>query len=92
LNKKSVKIKIDKLMSWICIGICYKNIIQAANYYFNTDECGHGAFMISNDGYSWHHTDSTLQSFYHQWSFVQGDVIIMIKVFRSHNEGNSEFL
>jgi|LakMenEpi03Aug12_release.lakeMendotaPanAssembly.Ray.scaffolds.fasta_scaffold123066_1 hypothetical protein len=64
-------------MSWICIGICYKNIIQAANYYFNTDDCGHGAFLISNDGYSWHHTDSTLQSFYHQWNFVQGDVLIL---------------
>ncbi len=78
LSKKSVKIKIDKLNSWINLGVCVKSKAQSTSYYFNTEDIGHGGYTISNDGYSWHNTDSASNSFYHGWGFVQGDVVTMV--------------
>ena len=31
--------------------------------------------MVSNDGYSWHSSNSSMNSFYNAWTFEQGDVI-----------------
>jgi hypothetical protein len=36
LEKKTVKIRIDKLNSWINLGVCIKSKAVAANYYLNT--------------------------------------------------------
>jgi hypothetical protein len=36
MEKKSVKIKIDKLNSWINLGICIKSKAISSNYYLNT--------------------------------------------------------
>jgi hypothetical protein len=38
---------------------------------------GHGGYTLSNDGYSWHNVDSSLNSHYHGWNFTQGDIVIM---------------
>ncbi len=62
-------------MSWISIGIVYLSFAKKANFYFNTGLVGHGGYLLSNNGYSWHHTDSTLNSFYCQWNFVMGDIV-----------------
>ena len=65
-------------MSLITIGVCIKSKVLAANYLFSTDNVGaHGAYIVSYDGYSWHNDDSSLNSFYHGWSFGQGDVIVV---------------
>ena len=64
--------------SWIALGICHGNLAKSANYYFNTATVGHGAYMVSNDGYSWHHGVSTLNSFYNSWGFDVGDVVKMV--------------
>lgn len=77
LDKKIVKIKLDKLNSWVNIGICIKSKVVASNYYFNTEETGHGAYTISNDGYSWHNVESSTNSHYHGFSFNQGETVIM---------------
>lgn len=74
-GKKTIKFHIDKLMSWLSIGVAYASFAKKANYYFNTGAIGHGGYLISNNGYSWHHTDSALNSFYEQWNFVQDDVV-----------------
>jgi len=36
LDKKTVKIKIDKLNSWINLGVCIKSKAMSNSYYFNT--------------------------------------------------------
>jgi hypothetical protein len=77
LDKKTVKIKIDKLNSWVNLGICIKSKAISSSYYLNTEDVGHGAYTISNDGYSWHNTDSSANSYYHGWSFAQGEIITM---------------
>lgn len=60
------------------LGVCVKSKVIASTYYFNTEDIGHGAYTISNDGYSWHNTDSASNSHYHGWGFVQGDVVTMV--------------
>lgn len=77
MSKKTVKIKIERLNSWINLGICVKSKVMSTSYYFSTEDIGHGAYTISNDGYSWHNTDSATNSFYHGWSFTTGDVVSM---------------
>lgn len=76
-SKRSIKILIDKLMSWLSLGVVYDSFAKKANYYFNTGSVGHGGYLISNNGYSWHHSDSTMNSHYQQWSYVQGDTVII---------------
>lgn len=79
-GKKSVKCKtitfrIVKLMSWITLGVCHEKIAKAAAYYFNTASVGHGAYVVSHDGYSWHNTVSSLNSFFNNWTYQQGDTV-----------------
>jgi len=48
---------------------------KKANFYFNTGSIGHGGFLLSYNGYSWHHTDSSLNSNYVTFNFAQGDTV-----------------
>lgn len=64
-------------MSWIGIGICYKQFVADASYYFNTDDTGHGAFLLTNDGYSWHHSDNSINSQIQNVSFTTNDIVIL---------------
>eukprot|EP00919_Chromeraceae_sp_WS-2016_P043050 GHVR01102922.1.p1 GENE.GHVR01102922.1~~GHVR01102922.1.p1 ORF type:complete len:107 (+),score=2.50 GHVR01102922.1:781-1101(+) len=75
--KKSIRIHIDKVNSWLSVGIAYKSFAEKANYYFNTGSLNHGGYLVSNNGYSWHHTDLSKNSFYCQWTFKQGDTILI---------------
>jgi hypothetical protein len=74
-NKKTIKFKINKLSSWLSIGVAYLSFAKKASYYFNTGSLGHGGFLISYNGYSWHHTDSAHNSNYVTFSFAQGDTV-----------------
>ena len=62
-------------MSWISLGVGYLNYVKKSNYYFNTGSTGHGGFLISNNGYTWHHSDSSFNSYYASWDFTEGDVV-----------------
>lgn len=64
-------------MSWIGIGICYKEFLQNATYYFNTDDIGHGCFLLTNDGYSWHDSDNQVNSMIQNVSFQTGDTMVL---------------
>lgn len=75
---KTISIKIVRLTSWITIGVCHEKIAKDASFYFNTGSTGHGAYVISNDGYSWHHTTSSLNSYYNNWMFQQNDVVTVV--------------
>ena len=75
--KKSIKILINKLSSWLSIGVAYLSFAKKNNYYFNTGSVGHGGYMISFNGYTWHHTDSSLNSNYTSFSYNQGDTVII---------------
>ena len=78
MKTKTVNIKITKLTSWISVGVCHQNIVKNAQYYFNTGSIGHGAYVISNDGYTWHHSNTALNSYYNGWTFEQGDTITIL--------------
>lgn len=40
--------------SWLAVGLCHKNIVQANNYQFNYSSLGHGGYLIScNGGILW---------------------------------------
>ena len=71
-DKRSMKIHIDHLTSWIAIGIGLKNQIAKAEYYFDSSLNGHGAFMLSNNGYTWHHSNMSKNSHYCKWRYKQG--------------------
>ena len=95
MKVKTISIKIVRLTSWISLGICHENIVKNALFYFNTGSIGHGAYVISNDGYTWHNTSSALNSFYNGWSFEQNDIITVIvnprsKMIKFHKQNNPE--
>jgi hypothetical protein len=69
MKTKTINIKINRLTSWISVGVCFGNIVKNNKYYFNTGSTGHGAYVISNDGYTWHHSNYSLNSFYNGWNF-----------------------
>jgi hypothetical protein len=75
---KSISIKIVRLTSWITIGVCHEKIAKTAAFYFNTASVGHGAYVVSHDGYSWHHTVSSLNSYFNNWTYQQGDIVTVV--------------
>ena len=76
-TKRTIKFQINKLSSWLSLGVCYHSFAKKANYYFNTGSIGHGGFLISYNGYSWHHTDTSLNSNVVAFNFAQGDTIVI---------------
>lgn len=68
-------LKVIKFVGWVGVGICLKNVITKANYYFNYSATGHGSYMISNNGYSWSHSDSTFNSAHKTFNFSVGDIV-----------------
>jgi len=68
-------IQIVKLVGWIGIGICLKNVISNANFFFNYSNINHGSYMISNNGYSWSHSVLEFNSAHKSFHFVVGDTI-----------------
>lgn len=78
LTKITWGIKIIKFVGWIGVGICLKNIIQKANFYFNYNSIGHGSYMISQNGYSWSHSVAECNSVHKTTlHFAVGDTIYM---------------
>lgn len=51
--------------------------MKNATYYFNTDDIGHGCFLLTNDGYSWHDSDNAVNSQIQNVSFQTGDTVIL---------------
>jgi hypothetical protein len=47
------------------IGIAYKSIVKKNNFTLNTSDIGHGVVMLSFQGYSFHHSDTAMNSYYH---------------------------
>lgn len=73
--KRTIKFMINKITSWLSLGVAYLSFGEKANYYFNTGSVGHGAYMVSYNSYTWHHTDPNLNSAYVTFSFAQGDTV-----------------
>jgi hypothetical protein len=70
-------IKVIKFVGWIGVGICLRNVITKANYFFNYNNTGHGSYMISNNGYCWSTSAVDFNSISKSFSFQLGDTIFL---------------
>lgn len=70
-------IKIVKISGWVGIGISLKNTLIKANYHFNYTNIGHGSYLISNNGYSWSHSNKDFNSAYKSFPFAVGDIVYL---------------
>lgn len=68
-------IKVIKFVGWIGVGICLKNVITKANFFFNYTTVGHGSYMISNNGYSWSHSLLQFNSAHKTFHYAQNDIV-----------------
>lgn len=76
-NKMRWGIKIIKFVGWVGIGICLKNAIKNANYFFNYTSIGHGSYLISSNGYSWSHSVKQFNSAFKTFQFAVNDVVYL---------------
>lgn len=75
MKKFSWSIRIEKLVSWIGVGVCFKNKIKDLNFQFSYQALGHGSFMVSSNGYAWSSSSTIDNGVMKGWSFVMGDII-----------------
>lgn len=75
-GKRSIRFLIAKPSSWLSVGAAYARPIQRANFELETSNTGHGAYVISFQGYSFHSDSSEMNSYYHSsFSFKEGDIV-----------------
>ena len=77
LNSKGIKkrvfafkIKEVSTSNWIAVGICHAKIITDKTFNFTFSTLGHGAYMISSNGGTWSHHDSTANNLVKAFNFV----------------------
>lgn len=84
-------------MGWIGVGICLRNQIKNANYFFNYTNIGHGSYLISSNGYSWSHSVKELNSASKTFQFTVNDIVYLeydpkeCKLRFRKNTGNDKF-
>lgn len=72
---KSVTFRIVKSTgSWIGLGLCHQNIVTSKKYDFAFESTGHGCYMISANGGSWSHIDSTANNIVRVIVFLKLDL------------------
>ncbi len=77
-GKYTWAIKINKLVGWIGLGMVLKKQISAGQFKFvNYNTIGHGCYLISNNCYSWSHSQTEQNSKSLSFPFYTGDTIIM---------------
>ena len=64
-KNRKITFKVVNLKNWVGVGVCLKDKISAINYAFKCNCCcnkdeslGHGSFLLSNNGYTWSHSNS----------------------------------
>ncbi len=58
-KSKSIKLKIEKGTNWLGVGIAYNDTLSKTKYQF-TVNLGHGAYLISYQGYLFHSDDEKI--------------------------------
>lgn len=72
-GKRSMRFKIGKVGAWMCVGVAYLGLVKKNNFVLTTNDLGHGAYVMSYQGYSLHNSDPEMNSFYHSFTFAEGD-------------------
>jgi hypothetical protein len=57
------------------VGVAYLSIVKKNNFVQTTGDIGHGTFVLSYQGYSFHHSNYDLNSFYHTFIFKDEEII-----------------
>ena len=57
------------------VGVAYLSIVKKSNFLHAKGDIGHGTFVLSYQGYSFHHSDPELNSFYHTFVFKDEEII-----------------
>lgn len=74
-GKKSLRFKIGKVGSWMCIGVAYLGLARSKSFVLSTGDLGHGAYVLSYQGYSFHSSDVEMNSYYHSITYTEGDIV-----------------
>lgn len=59
----------------MCIGVAYLSLVKSKNFVLTTSDLGHGAYVMSYQGYSFHNSDPEMNSYYHSYTFAEGDIM-----------------
>ena len=76
-SKVTWAIKVTKLVGWVAIGLCLRQVVKDAAFKFNYSTIGHGSYMISANGYVWSHTETQVNSKFQSFLFQTGDVLAL---------------
>ena len=74
----NVEFRIKKVQGWVGVGICLKKEIIKANYKFNYTKTFHGSYLVSANGYSWSHSETSYNSSYKGFTYTAGDLVSVV--------------
>ena len=72
---KKWKVKIEKLASWIGVGVSHLDSVKSANFDFSYTNAGHGNYLVSSNGYSWNGYKMEFNSKHETFQYKTGDII-----------------
>ncbi|KAL4436299.1 hypothetical protein ABPG74_015890 [Tetrahymena malaccensis] len=68
--------QVKHIANWIGFGVCLKNVLEKKAYKFEYNNTGHGAYLISSNGYSWSHSSKEDNMANKSFVFSNDDIII----------------
>lgn len=74
-EKKTIRFKLNQTYSWTSVGVAFGNIVRKQDYCAQTVELGNGLIAVSNSGYAFHHSDTSVHNNYLSWTFQAGDTL-----------------
>jgi len=70
--------QVKNIANWIGFGVCLKNVLENKAFKFDYNSIGHGAYMISSNGYSWSHSSKEDNMANKSFLFANEDVIVCL--------------
>lgn len=75
LQVKRWKVLVEKMASWVGVGVACFDKIKNVNFDFQYTSSGHGNYLISSNGYAWNGYKMEFNSKFEPFSFTTGDTI-----------------
>jgi hypothetical protein len=69
------RVKIEKLASWISVGVAHLDTIKGVNFDFSYTNASHGNYLISLNEYSWNGYKMEFNSKYETPQYTTNDII-----------------
>ena len=68
--------------NWLAVGLCHKKTVEAKKYVFGNGS-GHGGYLITSNGLSWHTSDQMMNNRNFSFPFGVGDEVTCIVNFET---------